>query len=151
MGRLRGTDEQRARHAAGLLPVDEAIEALTDDAFSVLNDQPRYPPTEPKVAGPSPGHHGRADLIVAPTELEMMGPDAQTRDRRTMGRRAAAASRAAGRDVTLREHRLSWRVIRLAQPDVVGRWSRGRSVPLSCGGNSPCPRGDTNHRLIADI
>ena len=39
----RATDEQRARYEAGVLPVAEAVEALTDEAFSVLNDQPRYP------------------------------------------------------------------------------------------------------------
>jgi hypothetical protein len=37
-----GTPEQRARHAAGLLPIDEAIEAITDAAFAALADKPRY-------------------------------------------------------------------------------------------------------------
>jgi hypothetical protein len=37
-----GTPDQQARHAAGVLPMEEAIEALTDHAFSVLADRPRY-------------------------------------------------------------------------------------------------------------
>ena len=37
-----GTDEQRARQAAGLLPIDEVVEALTDAAFQALADRPRY-------------------------------------------------------------------------------------------------------------
>ena len=37
-----GTSEQQARHAAGLLPMDEAIEAMADEAFAPLADYPRY-------------------------------------------------------------------------------------------------------------
>src|SRR5690606_3080318 len=37
-----GTPEQQARHAAGLLPMDEAIEAMADEAFASLADYPRY-------------------------------------------------------------------------------------------------------------
>jgi hypothetical protein len=38
----QGTAEQQARHAAGLLPMDEAIEAMTDRAFAPLETFPRY-------------------------------------------------------------------------------------------------------------
>src|SRR5690606_1919180 len=37
-----GTAEQQARHAAGLLPMDEAIEAITDQVFAALESYPRY-------------------------------------------------------------------------------------------------------------
>ncbi len=37
-----GTSEQQARQAAGLLPMDEAIEAMADQAFRALADRPRY-------------------------------------------------------------------------------------------------------------
>jgi len=37
-----GTEEQKARHAAGLLPIREVIEALTDEAFQALADRPVY-------------------------------------------------------------------------------------------------------------
>jgi hypothetical protein len=37
-----GTPEQQARQAAGVLPMDEAIEALTDHTFASLGDRPRY-------------------------------------------------------------------------------------------------------------
>jgi hypothetical protein len=37
-----GTPEQRARHAARMLPIDEAIEAIADAAFAALKDKPRY-------------------------------------------------------------------------------------------------------------
>jgi hypothetical protein len=37
-----GTEEQKARHAAGLLPVREVMEAMTDAAFKALADRPSY-------------------------------------------------------------------------------------------------------------
>jgi hypothetical protein len=38
----RGTPEQRARQAAGVLPLEEALEGLADEAFAVVGDRPRY-------------------------------------------------------------------------------------------------------------
>jgi hypothetical protein len=37
-----GTPEQQSRQAAGVLPIAEAIEAMTDEAFAVVGDRPRY-------------------------------------------------------------------------------------------------------------
>jgi len=37
-----GTPDQQARQAAGVLPMEEAIEAMTDQVFAVLADRPRY-------------------------------------------------------------------------------------------------------------
>jgi len=37
-----GSPEQRARQAAGMLPMDEAIEAMADEAFAPLQGLPRY-------------------------------------------------------------------------------------------------------------
>lgn len=37
-----GTPDQQARQAAGMLPMDEAIEAITDQVFAPLNDCPSY-------------------------------------------------------------------------------------------------------------
>ena len=37
-----GTPEQQARQAAGVLPMEEAVEAMTDHAFSALRDRPIY-------------------------------------------------------------------------------------------------------------
>jgi hypothetical protein len=38
----RGTPDQKARHAAGVLPLEEALEGLADEAFAVIGDRPRY-------------------------------------------------------------------------------------------------------------
>jgi hypothetical protein len=37
-----GTPDQQARHAAGVLPAEEVVEAIADDAFAALRDRPRY-------------------------------------------------------------------------------------------------------------
>jgi hypothetical protein len=37
-----GTTEQQARHAAGMLPMEEAIEAMTDEAFAAVGDRRVY-------------------------------------------------------------------------------------------------------------
>ncbi len=37
-----GSPEQHARQAAGMLPMEEVIEAITDEAFTPLADWPRY-------------------------------------------------------------------------------------------------------------
>ena len=38
----RGTAVHQDRYAAGMLSVEEAFEAMTDDAFAVVGDRPRY-------------------------------------------------------------------------------------------------------------
>ena len=37
-----GASDQQARQAVGMLPMDEAVEAMADDAFRALADRPRY-------------------------------------------------------------------------------------------------------------
>ncbi len=37
-----GTPEQLTRHAAGMLPIDEAIEGMTDEAFAAAGNRPLY-------------------------------------------------------------------------------------------------------------
>lgn len=39
---VHGTPDQQARQAAGVLPMEEAIESITDAAFIVMANRPRY-------------------------------------------------------------------------------------------------------------
>ena len=106
----RATEEQRSRYAAGVLPVEEAIEALTEEAFSALNGQPRY---EMNGAARLEAHlraaTGRADVVVGPADLQVAGVDASaaSSEQWAVVRQLKAALPDA--DVKLREHRLSWR------------------------------------------
>ena len=38
----RGTPDQRQRHAVGVLPVEEVLEGMADEAFAAAGDLPRY-------------------------------------------------------------------------------------------------------------
>jgi hypothetical protein len=40
----QGTSEQRARQAVGVLPIEEAVEAMTDHVFAALAERRRYVP-----------------------------------------------------------------------------------------------------------
>ena len=72
-----GSEDQRGRHAAGLLPAEEVIDALTDEAFATVADVPRYP-----LDGASDCRRicgrvtGRTDIVVPPAELQVVGLDA---------------------------------------------------------------------------
>ena len=104
-----GSDDQRGRHAAGLLPVAEAIEALTDDAFAAVADLPRYPLDGAERLQ----SHLRAltgtNLVVAPSELAIAGLSATDASAAEWAVMQQLKSRLPDADVTLREHRLSWR------------------------------------------
>jgi hypothetical protein len=104
-----GSDDQRGRHAAGLLPVAEVIEALTDDAFAAVADLPRYPLDGAERLQ----SHLRAltgtNLVVAPSELAIAGLSATDASAAEWAVMQQLKSRLPDADVTLREHRLSWR------------------------------------------
>jgi hypothetical protein len=38
----RGTSDQQARHAASVLPLEEVLECMADEAFAAVGDRPRY-------------------------------------------------------------------------------------------------------------
>lgn len=73
-----GTPDQQARHAAGVLPIDEAIEAMTDVAFALLADRPRYSPDGPvrlqEVLRQRPQS---ADVVVTRNDVVVTDADAQ--------------------------------------------------------------------------
>ena len=105
-----GTVEQQERQAAGVLPIDEALEALADETFAVLRGRPRY--TRDGVSRLEA--HLRQDprythAIVTAGTLAVISTNAV---------KATAAQWALVKDlqslvpnatVTLRVHRLSWK------------------------------------------
>jgi len=106
----QGTDDQRGRHAAGLLPMAEVIAALTEHAFADVQDMTRYLLDGlDRLQGHLRTLTGRAELTIAPTDLRIVGLDATaaTAAQWTIVRQLQA--RLPDADVTLREHRLSWR------------------------------------------
>ena len=106
----RATDEQRSRHAADVLPMEEVIEALTEDAFFGLKDQPRY---ERDGSARLQAHlralTGRVDLVVGLADLKVIGSEASSATSAQWAVVRQLQALVPDADVTLREHRLSWR------------------------------------------
>ena len=105
-----GTPDQRVRQADGVLPMEEAIEAMTDHAFQALADRPRYI------------HDGAAQLQNYLRQLNPYGAVVITRQDLVVtsvnATEATAAQWTAVKDiqallpdatVALRMHRIAWK------------------------------------------
>lgn len=105
-----GSEDQRGRHAAGLLPVEEVIDALTDEAFATVADIPRYPlDGASRLQEHLRAVTGRSNIAVSAADLQVVGVDATAASAVQWAVIQQLESRLPGADVTLREHRLSWR------------------------------------------
>jgi len=111
----KGSAEQQARSAAGVLPLDEVIAAMTEEAFQAVAELPRY---EMDGAERLQDHLrdalGDPNLAVAPADLIVKSADATgaTAGQWAVVKRLQSALPDA--TVKLREHRLSSR--RQARP-----------------------------------
>ena len=104
-----GSEDQRGRHAAGLLPIAEVVDALTDDAFAPVADLPRYPLDGAERLQAHLRALTGTNLVVAPSELAIAGLSATDASAAEWAVMQQLKSRLPDADVTLREHRLSWR------------------------------------------
>jgi len=105
-----GSEDQRGRHAAGLLPIAEVIDAFTDDAFATVIDVPRYPlDGVERLQAHLRSATGRSTIVVPASELEIVGLNATDASAADWAVMQQLKSRLPDADVTLREHRLSWR------------------------------------------
>lgn len=105
-----GSDEQRARHAGGLLPAAEVIDAMTEEAFGAAADLPEYP----REGAARLERHlrtvtGRTNLVVAAADLHVVGAAASAASASQWAIIRELQSRFPDAHVELREHRLSWR------------------------------------------
>ncbi|MEZ5289864.1 MAG: hypothetical protein R2745_02165 [Vicinamibacterales bacterium] len=100
-----GTDEQRERHAAGLLPMAEAIEAITDHAFAALASMPRY-----VLDGADRLRRAMPDLgaaVIHPGALRVQSEDAQTATAEQFALVREIQSLVPAASVVLRRHRIT--------------------------------------------
>ncbi len=105
-----GSEDQRGRHAAGLLPIEEVIDAFTDDAFASVADVARYPlDGAERLQAHLRSITGRTNIVVPPSELEIVGINAADASAAEWAVMQQLKSRLPDAEVTLREHRLSWR------------------------------------------
>jgi hypothetical protein len=104
-----GTPELRARHAAGVLPLKDAIEAIADQAFAAVGDRPIY--TRDGVA--SLQAHLRqfpeyTEVAVSPRDLVVTSAPALNATAEQWAIVGALQAAMPDATVTLRLHRLSW-------------------------------------------
>jgi len=106
----KGTPEQQARQAAGMLPLAEAIEAIGDEALAPIREWPLYvrdgAATLQALLRQYPQYH-RA--VVTPLDLAVTDEDAMEATADQWARAQEARAILADATVTLRTHRLTWR------------------------------------------
>jgi hypothetical protein len=117
-----GVPEQRTRQAAGVLPIDEAIEAMTDEAFAVLADRPRYlhdgPARLQTHLQQFPNHTG---AVVTRDDLAVTGANAEKMTAAQWAVVQEIQTLVPEATVTLRVHKLAWkRELQMALPPVFG-------------------------------
>lgn len=105
-----GSDEQKMRQAAGVLPMAEAVDAITDHVFAALGDRPRY--TRDGVERlrehltRCPEHANRA---VTPADLVMSSEHARTASAEQWAVVRELQARVSGGTVVLRRHSISFK------------------------------------------
>jgi len=105
-----GTPEQQARQTAGVLPIEEAIEAITDHAFAAIADQPVYTRDGAKQLQAHLREFPEyADVVISPADLVVVSSNAvkATAEHWAVVQRIQKAL--PGATVALRAHRLVWK------------------------------------------
>lgn len=105
-----GSEDQRARHAAGLFPDEEAISAMTEEAFAPVADHPRYPlDGAARLQEHLRAVTGRQNITIAPIDLRIVGENAPSANTSQWDVIRRLQTRLPTARVTLRAHHLSWR------------------------------------------
>jgi hypothetical protein len=104
-----GTDDQRARQAAGVLPMQEVIDAMADEAFRALDDRPRYAHDGAERLQAFLRQSARfTNAVVTPDDLVAVGKPAITATRLQWAFMEGIRAQVPDANVTLRKYDLSW-------------------------------------------
>jgi hypothetical protein len=105
-----GTAEQQERQAVGMLPIDEAIEAITDEVLAILHDRPRYAHDGVgRLQAHLQQHPGYVDAVVSPGTLSVISTNAVTATAAQWSLIKDIRALVPNATVTLRAHKLSWK------------------------------------------
>lgn len=106
----RGTPDQKARHAAGVLPLEEALEGLADEAFAIVGDRPRYIRDGVERLQAHLRQFPRyTEVVIARSELEVVSSDAGQATEAQWHLQQDLEALLPDASVTLRIHRLMWK------------------------------------------
>ncbi|MGE3844033.1 MAG: hypothetical protein AB7I50_20875 [Vicinamibacterales bacterium] len=106
----QGTPDQQARHAAGVLPMEEAVEAMTDQALASLAEWPRYQHdgVERLQQHVRQLHHA-ADAVITRNDLVVTSANAKEMTALQWVRVQNIQQAVPDASVTLRVHKLAWK------------------------------------------
>ena len=105
-----GTPEQRERQAASMLPMEEAIEAITDHAFAALAHQPRYiHDGAERLQAHLRQFPDYANAVVATTDLVVTGANAVKATSAQWAAVQQIQTGLPGASVVLRVHKIAWK------------------------------------------
>lgn len=103
-----GTDEQRGRHNAGVLPINEAIEAITNQVFDVVGDLPQYVRDgADRLQRALRESTGSLDVTIAPADVQVRSANAPKATSTQWALVQKLQSQLPDANVVLREHVLS--------------------------------------------
>jgi len=128
-----GTSDQQARQAAGVLSMEEAIEAITDKVFGVLANRPRYLHDGidrlQQHVRQVPEH---ADALVTRDALVVTGADAKNMTAAQWAIVQEIQMALPGATVTLRMHQIAWKCdLKIALDPIFGVLATKRIGPFT--------------------
>jgi hypothetical protein len=105
-----GTPDQQQRQAIGLLPIDEALEAMAVELFAPLRQWPLYIRNGPAVFQAHLRRYPEFErVVITERELDVADADAVQATAAQWARAQEARSMLPDATVMLRSHRLTWR------------------------------------------
>src|SRR5262249_24925508 len=104
-----GTADQQARQAAGVLPIEEAIEAITEYAFLVVAHRRRYIPDAVSRFRAALDSRGERGTAVSSSDMSINGANAETMTAAQWTVVNEFRTLLPDATVVLRIHRISWR------------------------------------------
>jgi hypothetical protein len=104
-----GTSDQQARQAADVLPIEEAIDAMAEHAFSVVADRRRYVPDALSRLRVALANRGDNRTAISPTDMSINGGNAETMTAAQWTVVNEFRTLLPDATVVLRIHRISWK------------------------------------------
>src|SRR5262249_54930520 len=104
-----GSSDQQARQAAGVLPIEDAIEAIAEHAFSVVADRRRYVLDALSRVRRALDGRGESGTAISPGDISINGANAETMTAAQWTIENEFRNLLPDATVALRIHRISWK------------------------------------------
>jgi hypothetical protein len=105
-----GTAEQQDRQAAGVLSIEEVLEAITDHTFAAVAERPRYvPDATVRIEEVVRSRKAHQETIVLPTDISVRSADAETLSASQWALVNEFQAAMPDAKIVLRVHKISWK------------------------------------------